>query len=84
MHLSISQLTSFSHSATNGTSTNAVSQGNISQVPGSNRSSVDRFARAPASEGPYFAGARMLERSAHLTGLSSQLNAVEEIMKTGS
>ncbi|KAJ5406525.1 hypothetical protein N7465_007809 [Penicillium sp. CMV-2018d] len=27
--------------AANGTSTNAVSQGNISQVPGSNRSSVD-------------------------------------------
>ncbi|KAJ5960074.1 uncharacterized protein N7479_007224 [Penicillium vulpinum] len=70
--------------ATNGTSTNAVSQGNISQVSGSNRSSVDLFARAPASEGPYFAGARMPERSAHLTGLSTQLNAMEEILKTGS
>ncbi|KAJ5467479.1 hypothetical protein N7475_005231 [Penicillium sp. IBT 31633x] len=71
-------------SASNGTSTNAVSQGNISQVPGSSRSSVDRFARAPASEGPYFAGARMPERSAHLMGLSSQLNAMEEIMRNGS
>lgn len=84
MYLSTSQLTSFPRSAANGTSPNAVSQGNVSQVPGSNRSSVDRFARAPASEGPYFAGARMPERSAHLTGLSSQLNAMEEILKTGS
>ncbi|CAI7664071.1 unnamed protein product [Penicillium bialowiezense] len=62
----------------------AMSQGNISQVPAHNRNSVDRFTRAPASEGPYFAGARMPERSAHLTGLSSQLSAMDEIMKTGS
>ncbi|CDM33583.1 hypothetical protein DTO013E5_1372 [Penicillium roqueforti] len=71
-------------SVANGTSTNALSQGNVSQVPASNRSSVERFARAPASEGPYFANARMPERSAHLAALSSQLNAIEEIMKTGS
>ncbi|KAJ5487488.1 hypothetical protein N7530_001788 [Penicillium desertorum] len=70
--------------AATSTSPNAVSQGNLSQIPGCIRSSVERFARAPASEGPYFAGARMLERSAHLTVLSSQLNAMEEILKSGS
>jgi hypothetical protein len=84
MHPCINQLTSLFRSVATSTSPNAVSQGNISQVPGSTRSSVERFARAPASEGPYFAGARMLERSAHLTGLSSQLNAMEEILKSGS
>ncbi|KAG0159106.1 gluconate 5-dehydrogenase [Penicillium digitatum] len=68
----------------NGTGANAISQDNVSQVPGTSRSSVDRFARTPASEGPYFAGARMPERTAHLTGLSSQLNAMEEILKTKS
>ncbi|KAJ5863856.1 uncharacterized protein N7529_005772 [Penicillium soppii] len=71
-------------SAANGTSTTPMSQGNISQVPGSTRSSVDRFTRAPASEGPYFAGARMSERSAHLSGLSSQLSAMDAVLKSGN
>ncbi|KAJ5774172.1 hypothetical protein N7457_009068 [Penicillium paradoxum] len=66
----------------NGTSNTPVSQGNISQLPGNNRSSVDRFAQAPASDGPYFAGARMSDRSAHINGLSSQLDAMDKIMKT--
>ncbi|KAJ5294294.1 hypothetical protein N7508_009115 [Penicillium antarcticum] len=69
---------------TNGTSTAAaVSSANISQVPGNNRNSVDRFARAPASEGPYFASARIGDRSAHLNGISSQLNAMDAVLYTG-
>ena len=71
------------NSVANGASSAAMSQGNISQVPANNRNSVDRFSRAPASEGPYFAGARMSERSAHITGLSNQLSAMDDIMKTG-
>ncbi|KAJ5550800.1 hypothetical protein N7535_001260 [Penicillium sp. DV-2018c] len=67
--------------ASNSTNTRPLSEVNISQVPGSNRSCIERFARAPASEGTYFAGARMSDRSAHLTKLSSQLDAMDEIMR---
>ncbi|KAJ5748679.1 uncharacterized protein N7511_010375 [Penicillium nucicola] len=70
---------------TNGTTTNtaAVSSANISQVPGNNRNSVDRFARAPASDGPYFASARIGDRSAHLNGISNQLNAMDAVLNNG-
>ena len=68
-------------SSRNGTSGAALSQSNLNQVPRANRSTVDRYTRAPASEGPYYAGARMQERSSHLTGLSNQVNAVDEILK---
>ena len=65
------------------TATAAISSTNISQVPGNNWNSVERFARAPAYEGPYFASARMGERSAHLNRLSSQLNAMDAVLNTG-
>ncbi|KAJ5130259.1 uncharacterized protein N7515_006298 [Penicillium bovifimosum] len=67
--------------ASNSTSASPLSKGNISQVPGSKYSSIERFAQAPASEGTYFASARMSDRSAHLTRLSSQLDAMDEIMR---
>lgn len=65
----------------NGTSATTLSQSNLNQVPRANRSTVDRYTRAPASEGPYYAGARMQERSSHMAGLSNQVNAVDEILK---
>jgi hypothetical protein len=73
------------YSMINGTATTtaAISSTNIRLVPGNNRNSLDRFARAPASEGPYFASARMGERSAHLSRLSSQLNAMDAVLNIG-
>ncbi|KAJ5222288.1 uncharacterized protein N7469_008528 [Penicillium citrinum] len=65
----------------NGTTGTALSQSNINQIPRANRSTVDRYTRAPASEGPYYAGARLQERSSHFAGLSNQVNAVDEILK---
>ncbi|KAJ5579667.1 uncharacterized protein N7459_005652 [Penicillium hispanicum] len=66
----------------NGTANTALSQNNVSQVPRANRNSVERYAGAPASEGPYYAGARMEERSTHLNGLSNQVNAMDDILKS--
>ncbi|KAJ5389796.1 uncharacterized protein N7496_000864 [Penicillium cataractarum] len=60
----------------------SLSQNNVSQVPRSSQNSVNRFARAPASDGPYYAGARMGERSTHMNGLSNQVNAVDDILKS--
>ncbi|KAJ5095891.1 hypothetical protein NUU61_005247 [Penicillium alfredii] len=68
----------------NSTTANSLSRRNLSQIPRSSRTNVDRFARAPSSEGPYFAGARMQERSSHLVGLSTQLSAMDEIFRSGS
>ncbi|KAJ5671543.1 hypothetical protein N7507_000670 [Penicillium longicatenatum] len=71
--------------AQNGTTTattTALTQSNVSQVPRANHSSVDRFARASALEGPYYAGAAAAERSTHLAGLANQVNALDEIMKS--
>ncbi|KAJ5202059.1 uncharacterized protein N7498_006722 [Penicillium cinerascens] len=68
----------------NGTASNALSQNNVGQVQRTNRSTVEKFARAPAAELPYFAGARMPERSTHLRGLSNQLNAMDEIFNTSN
>ncbi|KAJ5891482.1 uncharacterized protein N7473_007710 [Penicillium subrubescens] len=60
----------------------SLSQNNVSQVPRSNQNSVNRFARAPAADGPYYAGARMGERSTHMNGLSNQVNAMDDILKS--
>lgn len=68
-------------STRNGAAATTLSQGNVGQVPRASRSTVDRYARAPASEGPYYAGARTDERSSHLAGLSNQVNAVDDILK---
>ncbi|KAJ6095503.1 hypothetical protein N7486_006249 [Penicillium sp. IBT 16267x] len=64
------------------TTTSALTQSNVSQVPRASHSSVDRFARAPASEGPYYALAAVAERSTHLAGLANQVSALDEIMKS--
>ncbi|KAJ5669146.1 hypothetical protein N7462_010216 [Penicillium macrosclerotiorum] len=65
----------------NGTTNTALNQGNVSQVPRANQNNVNRFARAPAAEGPYYAGARIQDRSTHLNGLSNQVNAMDQILK---
>ncbi|KAJ5682009.1 uncharacterized protein N7477_001949 [Penicillium maclennaniae] len=69
-----------SASQQNGSTHNALSQINVAQVPRTIGSSVDQFARAPAADIPYFAGARIAERSTHLRGLSNQLSAMDQIM----
>ncbi|KAJ5928752.1 hypothetical protein N7466_007708 [Penicillium verhagenii] len=67
--------TSTSTTAQNGTSGTApLTQANVNQVPRASRSSVERFARAPASEGPYFIGAVSADRASHLA-LANQGNA---------
>ncbi|KAJ5701716.1 hypothetical protein N7488_009264 [Penicillium malachiteum] len=68
----------------NGNSNTALSQSNVSQVPLASRNSVDRYARAPVSDGPYYAGARAEDRNSHLAGLSSQVKAMDEILKSRS
>ncbi|KAJ5287864.1 hypothetical protein N7478_003550 [Penicillium angulare] len=70
--------------ARNGTTSSSLSQNNVSQVPRASRNSIDRFTGAPASEGPYYVGARTEERSTHLTGLSNQVNAMDDILKSRS
>lgn len=64
----------------NGTTGATLSQSNLNQVPRANRSTIDRYTRAPAADGPYYAGARMQERSSHFSRLSNQVNAVDEIL----
>ncbi|KAI9924580.1 hypothetical protein ASPWEDRAFT_519305 [Aspergillus wentii DTO 134E9] len=59
-----------------------LSVGNLTNVPdGSNRNNVDRFSQSSAADEPYFARARMQDRSAHASRLSSQLSETDEIMK---
>lgn len=66
---------------TNGAS-NGLSMGHLNNVPNeSSGSVVDRFSQSNAAEEPYFARARMEDRSDHVSRLSSQLNATDEIMK---
>ncbi|KAB8255942.1 hypothetical protein BDV32DRAFT_153780 [Aspergillus pseudonomiae] len=56
--------------------------GDLSHVPdGSSNSVVDRFSQSPAADEPYFARARMQDRSSHVSRLSSQLDATDEILK---
>ncbi|KAJ5492526.1 hypothetical protein N7539_001272 [Penicillium diatomitis] len=54
---------------------------NLSQVPQASQVTVNRFARSSAAESPYYAGARISERSKHFNGLSSQVDAVDKILK---
>ncbi|OGM44199.1 hypothetical protein ABOM_007044 [Aspergillus bombycis] len=59
-----------------------LSAGDLSHVPdGSRNSVVDRFSQSPAADEPYFARARMQDRSNHVSRLSSQLDATDEILK---
>ncbi|KAJ5090914.1 hypothetical protein N7532_009598 [Penicillium argentinense] len=65
----------------NGTTVAALSQSNLNQIPRASRSTVDRYTRTPAPEGPYYAGMRTQERAIHLLRLSNKVNAVDEILK---
>ncbi|KAB8227780.1 hypothetical protein ETB97_010285 [Aspergillus alliaceus] len=59
-----------------------LSAGVLSHVPdGSSGSVVDRFSQSPAADEPYFARARMQDRSDHVSRLSSQLDATDEILR---
>ncbi|PKY02492.1 hypothetical protein P168DRAFT_291636 [Aspergillus campestris IBT 28561] len=56
--------------------------GHLNNVPDqSSGGVVDRFSQSNAAEEPYFARARMEDRSDHVSRLSSQLDATDEIMK---
>ncbi|KAF7590462.1 hypothetical protein BBP40_002806 [Aspergillus hancockii] len=60
----------------------SLSAGELSHIPdGSSSSVVDRFSQSSAADEPYFARARMQDRSDHVSRLSNQLNAMDEIMK---
>ncbi|RAL04914.1 uncharacterized protein BO80DRAFT_461390 [Aspergillus ibericus CBS 121593] len=56
----------------------SLSAGNLSHVPDGSSGSMERFSQA---DGPYYARARMGDRSEHVSRLSSQLNAAEQILK---
>ncbi|KKK13090.1 hypothetical protein AOCH_006427 [Aspergillus ochraceoroseus] len=58
-----------------------LSAGNLNNVPDESNRGVDRFSRSSAADEPYFARARMQDRSEHASRLSNQLNATEQIMK---
>ncbi|KAL4891722.1 hypothetical protein BDV59DRAFT_203313 [Aspergillus ambiguus] len=59
-----------------------LSAGNLNNVPDeSNNNIVNRFSQVSASEDPYFARARIQDRSEHVSRLSSQLDATEELLK---
>ncbi|EPS30496.1 hypothetical protein POX_b02497 [Penicillium oxalicum] len=74
---------SSSSSPCNGTVCNpqSLNSNNLSQVPKASQNGVNRFARASAADSPYYAGARLSERSKHLNGLSSQVDALDDILK---
>ncbi|KAA8647455.1 hypothetical protein EYZ11_004849 [Aspergillus tanneri] len=59
-----------------------LSAGNLSYLPDeSNNGNVNRFSQSSAADGPYFARARIQDRSEHVSRLSSQLDATDAIMK---
>ncbi|KAG2419295.1 hypothetical protein HFD88_004090 [Aspergillus terreus] len=59
-----------------------LSAGNLNNVPDESRNNiVTRFSQVSAAEEPYFARARMQDRSEHVSRLSSQLDATEAILK---
>ncbi|KAL2863781.1 uncharacterized protein BJX67DRAFT_384311 [Aspergillus lucknowensis] len=64
----------------NGTDNN-LSEGNLNNVPDESSGSVDRFSQASSSDLPYFAHAGMGDRSDHMSQLSSQLDATDELLK---
>ncbi|OQD68813.1 hypothetical protein PENDEC_c030G03380 [Penicillium decumbens] len=84
VHTTMSIPETSSTSQRNGTTSSALSQSNVAQIPRTSRSSIENFVRAPAAELPYFAGARMQERSTYLRGLSNQLDALDQIFNTST
>ncbi|KAL2820824.1 hypothetical protein BDW59DRAFT_150594 [Aspergillus cavernicola] len=65
---------------TNGTGNN-LSEGNVNNVPDESSGGVDRFSQSSSSDEPYFARARMEDRSQHMNQLTSQLDATDELLK---
>ncbi|PYH42646.1 uncharacterized protein BP01DRAFT_385304 [Aspergillus saccharolyticus JOP 1030-1] len=60
----------------------SLSPGNLSQIPDDTSGSmVERFKQAPAADEPYFAQARMQDRSQHISRLSSQLEEAEKALR---
>ncbi|PWY79860.1 hypothetical protein BO83DRAFT_424205 [Aspergillus eucalypticola CBS 122712] len=59
----------------------SLSAGNLSHIPDGSSGSMERFSQSSAAEAPYYARARMGERSDHVSRLSSQLDATEQILK---
>ncbi|PYI05740.1 hypothetical protein BO78DRAFT_317287, partial [Aspergillus sclerotiicarbonarius CBS 121057] len=57
----------------------SLSAGNLSHVPDGSSGSMERFSQS--ADGPYYARARMADRSEHVSRLSSQLDAAEQILK---
>ncbi|EAW11194.1 uncharacterized protein ACLA_088850 [Aspergillus clavatus NRRL 1] len=58
-----------------------LSAGKLSHVPDASAGGVDRFSQSSLADEPYFARARMQDRSDHASRLSSQLHATDEILK---
>ncbi|RAH64883.1 uncharacterized protein BO66DRAFT_228033 [Aspergillus aculeatinus CBS 121060] len=60
---------------------NSLSAENLSRIPdGTSGGIVERFTQSPAADEPYFARARMHDRSEHASRLSSQLEATEKVL----
>ncbi|OOF96128.1 hypothetical protein ASPCADRAFT_130450 [Aspergillus carbonarius ITEM 5010] len=59
----------------------SLSAGNLSHVPDGSSGSMDRFSQSSPADGPYYARARMADRSEHVSRLSSQLDAADQILK---
>ncbi|PWY91259.1 hypothetical protein BO70DRAFT_392904 [Aspergillus heteromorphus CBS 117.55] len=66
--------------AANGTG-NSLNASNLSLIPEGSLGGMDRFSQLPLADGPYFAQARIQDRSDHLSRLTSQLDATEKILK---
>ncbi|KAJ5895051.1 hypothetical protein N7495_006742 [Penicillium taxi] len=64
-----------------GNTSNILSQSNVVKIQKASRTSLDRFVHESASEGPYYIGARMADRSNHIDRLTNQCNAMNEILK---
>ncbi|KAL4784595.1 hypothetical protein BJX76DRAFT_356953 [Aspergillus varians] len=65
---------------TNGTDSN-LSEGNVNNVPDESSRGSDRFSQSSSADEPYFAHAGMDDRSDHMSQLTSQLDASDELLK---
>ncbi|KAJ5179321.1 hypothetical protein N7492_002531 [Penicillium capsulatum] len=68
----------------NGATVAPLTRTNVTQIPKVASSNLERFARAPVSDSPYFLGSRLQEPSTHLAGLTSQLSALDAMFKAGN
>ncbi|KAL4918916.1 hypothetical protein BDW62DRAFT_200313 [Aspergillus aurantiobrunneus] len=65
---------------TNGTDSN-LSEGNVNNVPDESSRGADRISQSSSADEPYFAHSRMEDRSEHMSHLTSQLDASDEVLK---